>query len=100
MIELDDLRKEVVKCVGCGMCRQYCPTLDIMEWDNFGPRGRIIIIREILNGNLQLNKTVIDSIFSCVLCEHCSIVCPSLVNVGEIVRKMRTKLIKLKKSKD
>ncbi len=85
---LQEIRREVSKCVRCGFCRSYCPVLNVLGWDSFGPRGRVVIIREIVEGELELEQALV-SIFSCAMCAHCDEICPSSIRISELVRKIR-----------
>ena len=84
---------EVVKCVHCGKCRAICPTLDIMGWDNYGSRGRMILAGEIIRNGFEPNQTALNSIFSCTTCKHCSTVCPTKAKVPEVMEMMRAILV-------
>lgn len=88
-----EIKREALKCVRCGFCRAQCPTLNVLGWDNFGPRGRAIVIKEMIDGCLKIEEAMV-SIFSCVMCSYCDEVCPSSVKVSELVRKARVFVIK------
>ena len=56
------------KCVHCGMCNATCPTYNILGDELDGPRGRIYLIKDMLENNKPANKKVAKHIDRCLSC--------------------------------
>ncbi len=91
---------EVVKCVHCGKCRAVCPTLDVLGWDNYGSRGRMILSGEIIRNGFDPDETALNSIFTCTTCKHCTTVCPTKAKVPEVMEMTRSILVDREKYPD
>jgi len=81
------------KCVHCGFCTATCPTYQLLGDELDGPRGRIYLIKEVLEGATPTQKTQ-QHLDRCLTCRSCESTCPSgvdyahLLDVGrEIVEK-------------
>jgi glycolate oxidase iron-sulfur subunit len=98
MLDLyNDILKNAEKCINCGFCNSVCPTIENMNYnESFGPRGRVIISKEVIKNlnNKQKILSFSDYFYSCLNCYACLYVCPAQVNAGEISLKMREFLIK------
>src|ERR1039458_4847260 len=75
-------------CVHCGFCLPTCPTYVVLGEEMNSPRGRIILMKEALEGRLSVNETkpYIDCCLGCLACETS---CPSGVPYGELVTPFR-----------
>ncbi|MGC9209893.1 MAG: 4Fe-4S dicluster domain-containing protein [Acidilobus sp.] len=92
----DELRDAILgeadKCVYCGFCESVCPTVVFGPHRGYGPRGRVTIIRNILRSEATLSDEAVSSLYSCLLCNACSTVCPARIRVGDLVRDVRIML--------
>ncbi len=83
-------RAGVDACVHCGFCLQSCPTYLTLEDENDSPRGRILLMRTLLEGTLQPeNASVTTHIDRCLGCRACETVCPSGVPYGHLLEATR-----------
>jgi len=73
------------KCVHCGMCNATCPTYAINGDELEGPRGRIYLIKDMLENNKPANQTITKHIDSCLSCYGCMTTCPSGVNYMHLI---------------
>ena len=73
------------KCVHCGMCNATCPTYGILGDELDGPRGRIYLIKDMLEKNKPANKKIAKHIDSCLSCYACMTTCPSGVNYMHLI---------------
>ena len=78
--------EEVIrKCVHCGMCNATCPTYKILGDELDGPRGRIYLIKDMLENNKPANKKITKHIDRCLSCYACMTTCPSGVNYMHLI---------------
>src|SRR5581483_5549112 len=71
-------------CVHCGFCTATCPTYQLLGDELDGPRGRIYLIKEVLEGNQVSRKTQLH-LDRCLTCRACETTCPSGVQYGRLV---------------
>lgn len=80
-------------CVHCGFCLQACPTYLTLEDENDSPRGRIVLMRSVLEGTLApTNESVETHIARCLGCRACETACPSGVPYGNLLEATRATL--------
>ena len=63
-------------CVHCGFCNATCPTYQLLGDELDGPRGRIYLIKQILEGKQPTEKTQLH-LDRCLTCRNCETTCPS-----------------------
>ena len=68
------------KCVHCGFCNATCPTYQLLGDELDGPRGRIYLIKDMLENNKPANEKIVKHIDRCLSCYSCMTTCPSGVN--------------------
>ena len=71
-------------CVHCGFCNATCPTYQLLGNELDGPRGRIYLIKEMLEGQASTKKTQLH-LDRCLTCRACETTCPSGVQYGRLV---------------
>ncbi len=71
------------KCVHCGFCTATCPTYQLLGDELDGPRGRIYLIKQVLEGNKPTRKTQLH-LDRCLTCRACETTCPSGVRYGRL----------------
>jgi glycolate oxidase iron-sulfur subunit len=72
------------KCVHCGFCTATCPNYQILGDELDGPRGRIYLIKQVLEGETPTRKTQLH-LDRCLTCRNCETTCPSGVQYGHLV---------------
>ncbi|HJV79729.1 glycolate oxidase subunit GlcF [Noviherbaspirillum sp.] len=72
------------KCVHCGFCTATCPTYQLLGDELDGPRGRIYLIKQVLEGKPATAKTL-SHLDRCLTCRNCESTCPSGVQYGRLV---------------
>jgi glycolate oxidase iron-sulfur subunit len=72
------------KCVHCGFCTATCPTYQLLGDELDGPRGRIYLIKQVLEGETPTRKTQ-QHLDRCLTCRNCETTCPSGVDYGHLV---------------
>ncbi len=71
------------KCVHCGFCTATCPTYQLLGDELDGPRGRIYLIKQVLEGSEPTKKTQLH-LDRCLTCRACETTCPSGVRYGRL----------------
>ena len=72
-------------CVHCGFCTATCPTYVLLGDELDSPRGRIYLIKEMLEKNRPPTAEVVKHIDRCLSCLACMTTCPSGVNYMHLV---------------
>jgi glycolate oxidase iron-sulfur subunit len=72
------------KCVHCGFCTATCPTYQTLGDELDGPRGRIYLIKQVLEGATPTRATQ-EHLDRCLTCRNCESTCPSGVQYGHLV---------------
>ncbi len=72
------------KCVHCGFCTATCPTYQLLGDELDGPRGRIYLIKQMLEGAAVTRSTQLH-LDRCLTCRNCESTCPSGVQYGHLV---------------
>ncbi len=78
----------VSACVHCGFCLPVCPTYQLLGEENDSPRGRIFLIKDVLEGSLPLAEAL-PYVDRCLGCLACVPACPSGVAYGELLTPFR-----------
>ena len=86
--------KIIRKCVHCGFCNATCPTYQVVGDELDGPRGRIYLIKDMLENNKPANEKITKHIDRCLSCYSCMTTCPSGVNYMHLVDHARNHIEK------
>ncbi len=84
-------------CVHCGLCLEACPTYRELRVEMDSPRGRIYLMRGLLEGKLAPTPGVLTHLDRCLDCRACETACPSGVEYGHILERTRTVLQPVRK---
>ncbi len=71
-------------CVHCGFCNATCPTYQLLGDELDGPRGRIYLIKDMLEQE-RVDPVAVQHLDRCLTCRSCETTCPSGVAYGELV---------------
>ena len=83
--EIQNSEKIFRKCVHCGMCNATCPTYQILGDELDGPRGRIYMIKDMLETNKPASEKIVKHIDRCLSCYSCLTTCPSGVDYMHLI---------------
>jgi glycolate oxidase iron-sulfur subunit len=72
------------KCVHCGFCTATCPTYQLLGDELDGPRGRIYLVKQMLEGAVPTRATQLH-LDRCLTCRNCETTCPSGVQYGNLL---------------
>jgi glycolate oxidase iron-sulfur subunit len=83
-IEAKEAAAILRKCVHCGFCNATCPTYQLLGDELDGPRGRIYLIKQMLEG-AAVTRSTQQHLDRCLTCLNCQTTCPSGVEYGHLV---------------
>ncbi|MBR2979045.1 MAG: (Fe-S)-binding protein [Myxococcaceae bacterium] len=85
-----DKRRDLALCALCpGYCAASCPVLDATGNSALSPGAKIALLQEIVVGHRRLDESAARVLFACTGCGRCAEVCPSRVDVPELLRRAR-----------
>ncbi len=79
-------------CVHCGFCNATCPTYVLTGNELEGPRGRIYLIKSVLEGQIEITEKTVEHIDNCLGCLACETTCPSGVTYSHLLEEARPRL--------
>ncbi len=80
------------ECVHCGFCLPTCPTYALWREEMDSPRGRIYLMKLALEGEAELDDTVVGHFDACLGCMACVTACPSGVRYDELIEATRAQI--------
>jgi glycolate oxidase iron-sulfur subunit len=87
--DIAESERVIRKCVHCGFCTATCPTYVLLGDELDSPRGRIYLIKEMLETEAQPTPEVVKHIDRCLSCMACVTTCPSGVDYGHLIDHAR-----------
>ena len=81
-------------CVHCGLCVEHCPTYRHLGRESTNPRGRVYLMRAIMEERVEPTADLVEDLDLCLVCRACESACPSGVKFGEVMAVTRQKLRK------
>lgn len=86
--QVHGMARAIETCVHCGFCLPTCPTYQVLGEEMDSPRGRIVLMKMVLEGELSVNDAN-PFIDRCLGCQACVSACPSGVQYGELLSPFR-----------
>lgn len=83
------IESEFRACVHCGLCLENCPTYVQLGVEMDSPRGRIVLMRGVLDGAIDDSAEVRRHVDQCLGCRACETACPSGVQYGDLLERFR-----------
>src|SRR4029453_10619384 len=80
----------MLNCIRCGLCLTSCPTYVLSMHEAEGPRGRVAMMRALLEGQLPLTDDLVTHEQNCPVCDACTGVCPAGVHMDPLQVALRT----------
>lgn len=87
--QMRESEKILRTCVHCGFCTATCPTYLLLGDELDSPRGRIYLIKDMLEGGKPANREIVTHVDRCLSCLSCMTTCPSGVNYMHLVDHAR-----------
>jgi glycolate oxidase iron-sulfur subunit len=83
---------DVLQCMRCGTCLPTCPTYRTDGIETQSPRGRVAMIKAVIDGRISASDEFVEHMYHCLDCRNCQSVCPAGVKVGELVLEARHRI--------
>jgi Fe-S oxidoreductase len=88
-------RDQVLRCSSCGFCRARCPVFGLTKRPALNARGKMLVLKEVMDGTIDLGDELVETLFQCTTCASCAEQCPSGVNVPEIIKQARKDMVQI-----
>lgn len=85
-------RKDLDRCVHCGLCLNSCPTYRELGIEMDSPRGRIYQMNQVSQGLAQIGPSYVEHLELCLACRGCETACPSGVQYGRLIEAARAEI--------
>jgi len=85
-------RKAITQCSRCGFCRAVCPVFDLTKRPVTNARGKMILLKELMEGKLPVTEAVAQAFLRCTTCKSCTVNCPSGADPQELVKAIRKEM--------
>ena len=86
-------REQILQCSRCGFCQAVCPVYGSTLRPGLNARGKMLLLKEVMDGHLELNDQLSESLFQCTTCASCFQNCPSGVHVPDIIKQARKDMV-------
>jgi Fe-S oxidoreductase len=87
-------RDQILRCSSCGFCQAVCPVFGLTLRPALNTRGKMLLLKEVMDGSIEFNQEVADIFYTCTACKACTYTCPAGVEGNEIVEEVRKGLYK------
>jgi len=91
---LEQYRQEISRCVKCGACGAVCPPAILERSESLSARGRMALIKAVLDKKLTVSAIFRDRLATCTGCLACEASCPSNVPVTEIIAEAKQEAVR------
>jgi glycolate oxidase iron-sulfur subunit len=91
---LEQYREEISRCVKCGSCGAVCPSAILERSESLSARGRMALIKAVLDKDLPVSSIYRDRLATCTGCLACETSCPSNVPVTEIIAAAKQEVVR------
>jgi Fe-S oxidoreductase len=88
-------RDMILQCSRCGFCQAVCPIYGATLRPAYNARGKMLLLKEVMEGKIDLGDELIETLFQCTTCASCEKSCPSGVRVPEIIKQARKDMVNI-----
>ena len=88
-------RDQILQCSRCGFCQAVCPVYGATLRPALNARGKMLLLKEVMDQKIDLNDELIETLFQCTTCANCYQNCPSGVPVMEIIKQVRKDMVNI-----
>ena len=86
-------RSQILQCSRCGYCQAVCPIYGSTLRPALNARGKMLVLKEVMDGKIDLSDELIETLFQCTTCASCFENCPSGVKVPDIIKQVRKDMV-------
>jgi Fe-S oxidoreductase len=86
-------REQILQCSRCGFCQAVCPVFGATLRPSYNARGKMLVLKEVMDGKIELSDELIETLFQCTTCASCLENCPSGIDVPEIIKQVRKDMV-------
>ena len=92
--QIDRFKADLDKCTKCGFCMSYCPVYQEERVESSVARGKIMLVRSLLSGELTVTGEMTEQLNRCTLCMTCAQNCPADTQVPSVITAARADKVK------
>jgi glycolate oxidase iron-sulfur subunit len=96
LTEVKRFQQDLEKCMKCGFCTFWCPVYKEEKIESSVARGKNMLIRQLLDGEMHYNDEVANKLDTCLLCMTCTANCPAKANIPNVIIAARADKVKAK----
>lgn len=93
---IESWEQAAIRCIRCGACQNVCPVFKELQAESAVARGRVKLIRGVINRELDLTEGFREKMSLCLMCKACVANCPSGVQVDKLVEAARREIVEEK----
>ena len=86
------IKEYLNRCSKCGGCQAVCPLYGETHSEPLVARGKLFLMKNYLDGNLELSPKMMELMSLCLLCKACTVQCPNRIPVDELVLSIRREI--------
>ena len=87
--QIDRFRDDLEKCTKCGFCMSYCPVYQEERVESSVARGKIMLVRALMAGELTATDDMAEQLNRCTLCMTCVQNCPAAAQITSVITAAR-----------
>lgn len=87
-----EIQDQIRRCSSCGFCQAYCPIFGLTKRAALNARGKMLVLKEVLDGRAEYGDELVETLFQCTNCKSCAVNCPSGVDVPGIISEVRKEM--------
>lgn len=91
--KLRSIEHHIYTCASCAFCTAICPISEQMGWESYGPRGRMHLLKLLIEKDVQPSDAVKERYYACTTCSRCEKVCQTDLPLVEIWEDVRSWLV-------
>ena len=91
---IKNYKDQLYICAKCGYCRVDCPIRKVKGFETSSPRAIFLLVRHFLDKNEPFPPELVELIYQCTTCGLCRELCPTELDIPEIIRSMRIDIVK------
>jgi heterodisulfide reductase subunit D len=94
--KLKSIENDIYTCAQCAFCTANCPVADQKGWETYGPRGRMYLLKLLLERDIQPSEEIRERFYACTTCSRCAKICQTDLKLVEIWEDVRSWLVEEK----